>query len=590
VARPLLSSETFRPILNMKDQWLLLLAGAALFMARPGTAAEVSIAVPDSKVSATTTATIKMQADGTENTVQFTLCWNPAVLQYVSHALGTSASGATAFPNVDQVNGRLGIMIGLAPNQVFPSGLANLLAVNFTAAALTATTLEFRDDVSGFPKKKVISAAADTITSTFLNLSLAGSSQSGLPVISQQPVAILVALGGSATFSVTATASPAPAFQWRKNTVPIFGATNPVFTVASVASADAGTYDVVITSSGGAVTSSSATLTISSTTGVPVISVQPVAQIDSAPGSTVTISVETSGSPAPTYQWYRNGTPVAGATNASLSLSNIQASAAGLYTAVITNGAGSVTSSPSAISVTRSGNSASHAVVASGYSPGQTVTITNTLVYSGAATALSWWVRIPAGWSYASSSGSQGDQRPSVGSTEILEWAWSTIPTSPVTFSYNLNVPPGESGSKQLTSLAGVRNGESLQFLARPDNLPVPQLTSHSADTDQNFRIALLELTRVIELYNTRFGTTRSGSYSVASTPSEDGFLPDSTRDSSSLVSLTRYHSADSDRNGRISLLELTRVIELYNYRSGTARTGQYKVQAGTEDGFAPGP
>lgn len=31
-------------------------------------------------------------------------------------------------------------------------------------------------------------------------------------------------------------------------------------------------------------------------------------------------------------------------------------------------------------------------------------------------------------------------------------------------------------------------------------------------------------------------------------------------------------------------------MIELYNYRSGTTRTGQYKAQAGTEDGFAPGP
>jgi hypothetical protein len=43
-------------------------------------------------------------------------------------------------------------------------------------------------------------------------------------------------------------------------------------------------------------------------------------------------------------------------------------------------------------------------------------------------------------------------------------------------------------------------------------------------------------------------------------------------------------------RDGRIDLSELTRVIELYNYRVGTSRTGQYHVQTGTEDGFAPGP
>ena len=39
-----------------------------------------------------------------------------------------------------------------------------------------------------------------------------------------------------------------------------------------------------------------------------------------------------------------------------------------------------------------------------------------------------------------------------------------------------------------------------------------------------------------------------------------------------------------------IGLLELTRVIELYNTRNGTTRTGCYKVDATGEDGFAPDP
>jgi hypothetical protein len=55
-------------------------------------------------------------------------------------------------------------------------------------------------------------------------------------------------------------------------------------------------------------------------------------------------------------------------------------------------------------------------------------------------------------------------------------------------------------------------------------------------------------------------------------------------------VTLTKYHSADSNQDGQLTLTELTRVIELYNSRRGTRRTGQYHVQAGSEDGFAPGP
>jgi hypothetical protein len=96
-----------------------------------------------------------------------------------------------------------------------------------------------------------------------------------------------------------------------------------------------------------------------------------------------------------------------------------------------------------------------------------------------------------------------------------------------------------------------------------------------------------VELTRVIELYNTRNGTSRTGRYKVQA-GTEDGFAQDTAATANQ--TLARYHSADSNRDGQISVGELTRVIELYNTRAGTVRTGQYHVQAGTEDGFAPGP
>jgi DNA/RNA endonuclease G (NUC1) len=118
---------------------------------------------------------------------------------------------------------------------------------------------------------------------------------------------------------------------------------------------------------------------------------------------------------------------------------------------------------------------------------------------------------------------------------------------------------------------------------------PAVLIIAHNADVNRDLRIGLIELTRVIELYNTRNGTARTGCYAVQA-GSEDGFAPEPARANSTTVTLTRYHSADMDRNGQISLGELTRVIELYNYRVGTIRTGQYHVQADSEDGFAPGP
>jgi Ca2+-binding EF-hand superfamily protein len=112
---------------------------------------------------------------------------------------------------------------------------------------------------------------------------------------------------------------------------------------------------------------------------------------------------------------------------------------------------------------------------------------------------------------------------------------------------------------------------------------PIPSSSRyHSADTNQDGAISLTELTRVIELYNYRSGTTRTGEYRTQA-GTEDGYAPGPG-------SVSPFHSADTNRDGAIGLTELTRIIELYNYRSGTTRTGQYRAQAGTEDGFAPGP
>ena len=154
-----------------------------------------------------------------------------------------------------------------------------------------------------------------------------------------------------------------------------------------------------------------------------------------------------------------------------------------------------------------------------------------------------------------------------------------------------LNVPPGESGERSVTGRVVFQVGAGpVEVLAKPDPLVIRQVLAHSADTAGNFRISLLELTRVIELFNTRNGSSRTGCYAVATTVTEDGFTADAARPSGDTVTLSRYHSADTDHNGKISLLELTRVIELFNTRAGSSRTGAYHAQTGTEDGYDPGP
>ena len=200
---------------------------------------------------------------------------------------------------------------------------------------------------------------------------------------------------------------------------------------------------------------------------------------------------------------------------------------------------------------------------------------------------------------------------PAAGSTVFLVLRLDRIDAINTTATFYLNPTPGRTlpdvgavgsytyntgnlaglGILQHTSSAAtvfdeIRLGSSYSSVAPGAE---SERTIHSVDSNQNFRIELVELTRMIELYNTRRGTLRTGRY-VAATGTVDGFSPDPTAPGGAAV-LTRYHSADTNRDGRLDLVEITRVIELYGTRSETTRTGVYHaVAAGTEDGFAAGP
>lgn len=310
-------------------------------------------------------------------------------------------------------------------------------------------------------------------------------------------------------------------------------------------------------------------------------------------GNAFTFSVTATGTPPPTYQWRKDGIDIPNATNATLTLNNVQAADAGNYSVVLTNLGGSVPSTPVKLTVNSGAApaSATHAVLGGGYVAGGTVTVTNTITYTGTLSALAWTSTLPTGWTYASGGGSEGEVKPAVGANGAVNWSWTTIPASPFTFTYTLNVPAGANTAQTLSALVKPQqSGSSFQVAVLPDPLsitPVP----HSADSDGNFALSLSELTRVIALYNTRNGTLRTGRYAVATTATEDGFTPDATTANSATVTLPRYHSADTTpRDGKLTLNELTRVIELFNVRTGNIRTGAYRVQSGTEDGFAPAP
>ncbi len=87
----------------------------------------------------------------------------------------------------------------------------------------------------------------------------------------------------------------------------------------------------------------------------PVIHTQPVARTVGVGGST-TLTVNADGEAPLSFQWYRDGVPVDGATDSSLVLENASAEAAGSYSVVVTNSKGQVTSNAVRVDVVTASN------------------------------------------------------------------------------------------------------------------------------------------------------------------------------------------------------------------------------------------
>jgi pectinesterase len=82
----------------------------------------------------------------------------------------------------------------------------------------------------------------------------------------------------------------------------------------------------------------------------PLIVSQP-SSVTVSPGQSVTLSVKVASVPEATYRWSRNGVPIPGATQPSLTLSEVKSKAAGRYTVVVKNTSGQVSSTAAMITV-----------------------------------------------------------------------------------------------------------------------------------------------------------------------------------------------------------------------------------------------
>ncbi|MCX8517715.1 MAG: immunoglobulin domain-containing protein [Rhodoferax sp.] len=193
----------------------------------------------------------------------------------------------------------------------------------------------------------VVRNSAGTVTSSGAGLTVADALV--VPAITAQPVALTVAAGQTASFTVKATGTAALRYQWKKGGSDIPGATASTYTTPATSPADSGTaYSVVVSNDLGTATSDAALLTV---TIAPVITRQPAAQTVAA-GQAASFSVEASGAGTLTFQWRLNGTDLSGATTSTYTTpATTQADSGTRYSVVVGNSAGTVTSSDAMLTV-----------------------------------------------------------------------------------------------------------------------------------------------------------------------------------------------------------------------------------------------
>jgi hypothetical protein len=223
---------------------------------------------------------------------------------------------------------------------------------------------------------------------------VSGSNGSAMvvPSITTQPSSQTVTTGQTASFTLVAAGTAPLTYQWKKNDVAISGAIASSYTTPATTSSDNGTrFTVAVSNAAGSATSSAATLTVSAAAVAPSITTQPAGQTVTA-GQTASFTVVATGTAPLTYQWKKNSVAISGATSSSYTTPATASSDSGAqFTVVVSNTAGSVTSTAAALIVNPA---ASPLQITSSQLPDGTqgVSYSATLSATGGTTPYSWTI------------------------------------------------------------------------------------------------------------------------------------------------------------------------------------------------------
>jgi hypothetical protein len=202
--------------------------------------------------------------------------------------------------------------------------------------------------------------AQDTVTRvTIRNISnstgidaLSVVSLDALPTILTSPASRSAYLGSTVSFLVGASGPEPLQYQWSHNGVPIPGATSKLLVLSNVRGHHAGQYQAEVRNLNGAVLSGQASLVVLEPQ-IPEIVLQPWGDTVVA-GEYHAFVVVAEGAAPLTYQWFKDGEPLPGATNRVHVIPAAVEADAGSYHVVVTNLDGVASSMPATLKVQES--------------------------------------------------------------------------------------------------------------------------------------------------------------------------------------------------------------------------------------------
>jgi hypothetical protein len=170
------------------------------------------------------------------------------------------------------------------------------------------------------------------------------------PTLVSQPTNRTVYVSSTVTLRVEVSGTGPFQYQWRHDGANLSGGTNATLILTNIQAAQAGEYQAIVLNAGGSVATTPAMLTVIA--GATIVQQPKSITIrgSNSPGnygttgSNATFLVVVSGTPPVQYQWRFNGQPLSGATNTSLTISNVTLADEGLYEVQIRDAVSELTS------------------------------------------------------------------------------------------------------------------------------------------------------------------------------------------------------------------------------------------------------